>query len=47
LGELHPLAKLTDERVREILTTGEEAAALAERFGVAETTIRVVRAGRR
>jgi hypothetical protein len=45
-GELHPAAKLTEEKVRFILTTGEKAAALAEQFGVAVTTIRAVRKGK-
>lgn len=45
-GELHPLAKLNEDKVRAILETGEKAAALAERFGVAEGTIRSVRQGK-
>jgi hypothetical protein len=45
-GEYHPMAKLSDDKVREILTTGEDAATLAERFGVTKTTIQSVRKGK-
>lgn len=42
-GELHPKAKLTDERVREILQSSTPARVLADRFGVTPTTIYAVR----
>jgi hypothetical protein len=45
-GELHPLAKLTDEAVRDILTSPLPNAALAEIYGVTENTIYSVRARR-
>jgi hypothetical protein len=45
-GEYHPLAKLSDAKVRAILTGTEDAAALADRFGVTVNTIRAVRSGR-
>jgi hypothetical protein len=45
-GELHPQAKLSDNKVREILTSTEDAVTLAERFGVTKKTIQAVRTGK-
>jgi hypothetical protein len=45
-GELHPRAKLNEEKVRFILTGAEDAATLAERFGVTKKTVQAVRSGR-
>lgn len=42
-GESHALAKLTEEKVREILRSSKPAKALANRFGVKPSTIYAVR----
>lgn len=45
-GESHALAKLTDEKVREILQSSTPAKVLANRFGVRPSTIYAVKARR-
>ena len=42
-GELHPLAKLTEDQVKEIRDSTESGAALARRFGVHKATIYDIR----
>jgi hypothetical protein len=45
-GELHPRAKLSDEKARAIMESNEPAAVLAVRYGVAKATIYAVLSGR-
>jgi hypothetical protein len=45
-GSKHPRAKLNEEAVRRILSSGERAVVLAERYGVRRNTINQIRAGK-
>lgn len=45
-GERQPMAKLTDEQVREIRASSEPQKALAARFGVDPSTVSLVKSGR-
>ena len=45
-GQLHPNAKLTEKKVRHILSSSEMGKNLARRYGVAQTTISDIRKGR-
>lgn len=42
-GEDHPKARLTEEKVREILASSELSRVLAEHYGVHKSTIDAVR----
>lgn len=46
VGEDRPQSRLTDDRVREILTSLEDSASLARRFDVSRTTVSNVRLGK-
>lgn len=46
-GESHGLAKLTDEKVREIRNSKEKGVDLAKKFGVSSSCISTVKSGRR
>lgn len=46
-GERHPQAKLTEQAVRDILSSALTARALAERYGVSRDTVADIRRGRR
>ncbi len=46
-GENHPLAKLKEIQVRDILSSGDTQASLARKYEVSEATISLIKSGAR
>jgi len=42
-GERHPLSILTEEQVKEIRESSEKGTVLAERYGIAQSTVSSIR----